>query len=91
MKVQLVLGAGGVYCFTYIGAIQELQQRGFTFSSISGVSAGAIVGMLLAAGLSGKEIEDRLLAFDVSKLPKRKRGPRDLWWLIPPYSIYSCP
>ena len=49
MRIQLVLGAGGVRCFAYIGAIQELEERGYTFSSVSGVSAGAMLSRSLPA------------------------------------------
>lgn len=90
MNIQLVLGSGGVRCFSYVGAVQELEERGYKFSSVSGVSAGALMGLLVAAGLSSEEMKSRLLAFDTSKLPRRKRLLRGLWRLIPPdYSVYS--
>jgi len=90
MNIQLVLGSGGVRCFAYVGAIQELEERGYKFSSVSGVSAGALVGLLVAFGLSGEEMKNRVLAFDISCLPRRKRFLMGLWSLIPPdYSIYS--
>jgi predicted acylesterase/phospholipase RssA len=90
MDIQLVLGSGGVRCFSYIGAIQELEERGYTVRSVSGVSAGALVGLLLAFGMSGEDMEERLLALDMSKLPRRKRWLGELWRLLPPdYSVYA--
>ena len=90
MKIQLVLGSGGVRCFSYVGAIQELEKHGYEFSSVSGISAGVLVGLLLAAGLSGEEMEERLLALDMSRLPRRKPLLMGLWRLIPPdYSTYA--
>ena len=90
MNIQLVLGSGGIRCFAYVGAIQELEERGYKFSSVSGVSAGALVGLLVAFGLTGKEMRDRLLAFDMATLPRRKRFLMGAWRFIPPnYSIYS--
>jgi predicted acylesterase/phospholipase RssA len=90
MDIQLVLGSGGVRCFSYIGAIQELKERGYTVRSVSGVSAGALVALLMAAGISGQDMEERLLSLDMTKLPRRKPLLRGLWRLLPPdYSIYG--
>ena len=49
-KVALALASGGPRGFAYIGAIEELERRGYTISSVSGVSAGALVGGIWAAG-----------------------------------------
>ena len=49
-NVALVLASGGPRGFAYIGAIEELQRRGYTITSIAGVSAGSLVGGIFAAG-----------------------------------------
>jgi len=49
-KVALVLGSGGARGLTQIGAIEELENQGYTISSISGASMGAVVGGVYAAG-----------------------------------------
>lgn len=49
-KVALALASGGPRGFAYIGAIEELQRRGYTITSIAGASAGALVGGIFAAG-----------------------------------------
>ncbi len=49
-NVALALASGGPRGFAYIGAIEELQRRGYTITSVAGASAGALVGGIFAAG-----------------------------------------
>ena len=49
-KVALALASGGPRGFAYIGAIEELQKRGYTITSVAGASAGSLVGGIFAAG-----------------------------------------
>jgi len=49
-NVALALASGGPRGFAYIGAIEELLSRGYTITSISGTSAGSLVGGIYAAG-----------------------------------------
>ena len=49
-KVALALASGGPRGFAYIGAIEELEARGYQITSIAGCSAGALVGGIYAAG-----------------------------------------
>ena len=49
-KVALALASGGPRGFAYIGAIEELQSRGYEITSLAGTSAGALVGGIFAAG-----------------------------------------
>lgn len=66
-KVALALASGGPRGFAYIGAIEELLSRGYTVSSVSGTSAGALVGGIYAAG--GLEaFKDWLLGLDPVKI-----------------------
>lgn len=48
--VALVLASGGAKGFAHIGAIEELEARGYRITSIAGTSMGALVGGLYAAG-----------------------------------------
>lgn len=48
--VALALGSGGARGYAHIGAIQELEARGFDIVAISGTSMGAMVGGLYSAG-----------------------------------------
>ena len=49
-NVALALSSGGPRGFAYIGAIEELQGRGYTITSVSGASAGSLIGGIFAAG-----------------------------------------
>ena len=48
--VALVLSSGGPRGFAYIGAIEELERRGYRITSVSGCSIGSLVGGIYAAG-----------------------------------------
>jgi NTE family protein len=49
-KIALTLSSGGARGLAHIGVIQELEQRGYSISSIAGSSMGALIGGLQAAG-----------------------------------------
>ncbi|MBR1547796.1 MAG: patatin-like phospholipase family protein [Prevotella sp.] len=49
-NVSLVLSSGGARGLAHIGAIEELESRGYSIRSISGCSMGALVGGMYAAG-----------------------------------------
>ena len=49
-NVALALASGGPRGFAYIGAIEELQSRGYKITSVAGASAGSLVGGIFAAG-----------------------------------------
>ncbi len=49
-SVALVLGSGGARGLAHIGAIEELEARGYTISSIAGCSMGSIIAGMYAAG-----------------------------------------
>ena len=48
--IALVLSSGGARGYAHIGAIEELQSRGYRISSIAGCSMGALVGGIYALG-----------------------------------------
>jgi NTE family protein len=58
--VDLVLEGGGAKGIGHVGVIRELEERGCRWERIAGVSAGAIVGALLANGYTGAELERTL-------------------------------
>lgn len=49
-EVALVLSSGGPRGFAYIGAIEELERRGYKITSIAGTSIGSLIGGIYAAG-----------------------------------------
>ena len=54
-KTGLVLSGGGLRGFAHLGAIEAMYEQNIYPDIISGVSAGAIVGVFLAAGFSPSE------------------------------------
>ena len=48
--MALVLGSGGARGLAHIGAIEALEQRGYTICSIAGCSMGSIIAGMYAAG-----------------------------------------
>ena len=49
-RVALVLGSGGARGLAHIGAIEALEERGYTITSIAGCSMGSIIAGMYAAG-----------------------------------------
>ena len=49
-RISLVLSAGGARGYAHMGAIEELEARGFTIGAVAGSSMGALVGGLYALG-----------------------------------------
>jgi len=61
-NVALVLSSGGARGVAHIGVIEELQDAGFTITSVAGTSMGALVGGMLAKGTL-PEFKEWLLTF----------------------------
>jgi NTE family protein len=57
-KFAVVLGSGSARGFAHIGVIKAFDAAGIKPHLIVGTSAGAVVGALWAAGLSGAQMED---------------------------------
>jgi NTE family protein len=49
-SIALSLGGGGARGYAHIGAIRELEKRGYAITAIAGTSMGAVIGALYAAG-----------------------------------------
>ena len=76
-KIGLVLSGGGARCFAHLGLLKVLDELNINPFAISGVSAGAIVGALYAAGKKPDEILDLSKSnsfFSFSNLLWRKGG-----------------
>jgi NTE family protein len=56
-KLGLALGAGGAKGYAHVGALAVLEEAGYTVDAVAGSSIGAIVGALLALGMSAGEID----------------------------------
>lgn len=62
-RVALVLGSGGARGLAHIGAIEAIEERGYTISSIAGCSMGSIIAGMYAAGQL-KEAKEWFLQVD---------------------------
>ena len=102
-KVALVLSSGGPRGFAYIGAIEELVRRGYVISSVTGTSAGALVGGIYAAGgletfkewitgLTPAQVMTLMdPAFSRTALVKGKRLMREIRKRVPDVRIEDLP
>ena len=65
--LALVLSGGGARAVAHIGVIQRLEEAGVPVDSITGTSAGALMGALMASGFSGREIEELFTRVDFNR------------------------
>lgn len=66
-NIALVLSSGGARGLAHIGAIEELERRGFNITSIAGCSMGALIGGMYAAGKLS-EVKDWMIELDKKKI-----------------------
>lgn len=73
----LALSGGGARGFAHLGVYKALQEKGISPGIISGVSAGAVMGAMLASGRSADEVRELMknqFFFDLSKWQLPKTG-----------------
>jgi len=68
MKITLSLSGGGLRGAAHVGAIKFLEEQGVEVTAVSGSSAGAIVGLFLAAGLKSDDMLDFLKNLEKKEL-----------------------
>ena len=66
-SVALALSGGGARAVAHIGVIQRLEELGIPVDSVTGTSAGALMGALMACGYAGPEIEDLFTRVDFNR------------------------
>ncbi len=66
-NVALVLSSGGPRGWAYIGAIEELESRGYNITSVAGTSIGSLIGGIYAAGKLA-EVKEWLFSLDAWKV-----------------------
>jgi NTE family protein len=67
MNVDLVLEGGGVKGIALVGAFTVLEKHGYRVRRVAGASAGAIVGSLIAHGMSGDEMVAVMTELDYAR------------------------
>ncbi|MCV7028581.1 patatin-like phospholipase family protein [Mycobacterium sherrisii] len=92
---DLVLSGGGVKFIGLVGAIVALMNAGYPFPRVSGVSAGSVVGAILAAAskgdqLSSQEVKDLALSAPLRKWRDSGRVPLlgAAWGLVRDTSMF---
>lgn len=68
-KTGLVLSGGGARGFAHLGVLQALDELGIKLSAIAGVSAGAVIGALYAAGYAPRKIFELIKGQSFYKMP----------------------
>ena len=77
-SLNLVLSGGGIKGLAFIGAYEELEKKYKLFGNIAGVSVGALVGSLIGAGYTSKELIKLLKDFDFSNFMIRNKEYLDI-------------
>ena len=57
-KISLILGGGGVRCYTQIGVLKVLEKKQIKINEVIGSSFGSLIGVCFASGKTAKEIEN---------------------------------
>jgi NTE family protein len=70
-QADLALSGGGVRAIAHVGAASVLAENGYRFERVVGTSAGAIVGSLIASGISSDRLRRVIAALDYPRLLDR--------------------
>ncbi|SFE25115.1 NTE family protein [Paenibacillus algorifonticola] len=68
MKADAVFEGGGVKGIAFVGAIEAMEAKGYTWNKLAGTSAGAIIAALLACNYTSSEIKQLMQSLDYLKL-----------------------
>ena len=85
MFIDAVYSGGGIRGYALIGAQQALEENGFRMRRVAGTSAGSIIASFVAAGYSGKEIEEIMMDVTADDLLDKEFGttwPFFRWMLL---------
>ncbi|GAA4709980.1 patatin-like phospholipase family protein [Brevibacillus fulvus] len=86
MKADAVFEGGGVKGIAFIGALSEMEAKGYRWERLAGTSAGSIVAALLAAGYHSKELLEVFQTFNYIALLERT-GMGKLKFVGPLYNL----
>jgi NTE family protein len=86
---RLILSGGGLRVISFIGVLQVLEQENMLskIREFCGVSAGALVGTMLALGYSLQKIERFFLEYDFSEV--RTLEPENILLVFEEFGIDS--
>lgn len=72
MRADAVFQGGGVKAIGFVGAINCLEENGFTWQRVAGTSAGALIAALISVGYKGHELKDIMLTTEYRDFLERK-------------------
>ena len=75
LKIGLALGGGSALGFAHLGVLRALEENNIPVDFISGTSAGAVISVLYAFGVSFKDIEQESEKLDWKNLAKIHPSP----------------
>ncbi|MGD8415367.1 MAG: patatin-like phospholipase family protein, partial [Candidatus Latescibacterota bacterium] len=67
-KIGLVLGGGGARGIAHLGAIKALAELGYEPDAIAGCSMGAVIGSMVAGGMSPDEVIEAFRSLQAHEL-----------------------
>ncbi|MRH43151.1 hypothetical protein GH741_10715 [Aquibacillus halophilus] len=67
MRIDAVFSGGGVKAFAFIGALEKIEEHGYSYGKVVGTSAGAIIAGLLTAGYNAIEIKSMFNELELKK------------------------
>ena len=67
-----VFEGGGVKGIGFAGVLGGMEDAGYEFKNVAGTSAGAIVAALIAAGYTGREIEEELKTVNFKEFRQKR-------------------
>ena len=83
LKIGLALGGGGARGLAHLGVLKVLDRAGLSFDMMSGTSAGAMIGIGYAAGMTPDSLIDVFAReFQPPTLLDRIRGGRRLFLFV---------
>ncbi|SFE30719.1 patatin-like phospholipase family protein [Alteribacillus iranensis] len=87
MRLDGVFAGGGVKAFAFIGALQVIEKKGYSFERVAGTSAGSIMAALIKAGYTAEELYSIFMPLQLDTLLEKNRMTTYFPWLSW-FSIY---
>src|SRR5690625_3043153 len=85
MKIDCVFSGGGVKAFSFLGAMDVLEEHNYQIERVAGTSAGAIIASFIAANYTIEEITSMMEEIQLKQLldpPLFSKFPLIKWFLF---------
>jgi len=92
-SIHIVLCGGGVRVISALGALKVLEENGYSIASVSGVSAGSLIGAVICSGVKPNVLCNWITENDLMKYAGKQKfsilGLRFLHKMRWPFAQYS--